>query len=72
MHAARPRFAQAEQTVRISKEQAASIAAARTGGRVLDVSLKGGSRPRYRVRVLIGDERVRTVTVDARTGAVSD
>lgn len=54
--------------VSISPGQAADIAAARTGGRVLDVRLQGGKRPRYRVRVLLGGERVRTVTVDALTG----
>ncbi len=54
--------------IAISPGQAASIAADRTGGRVLDVKLQGGTRPRYRVRVLVGGERVRTVTVDAVTG----
>lgn len=54
--------------VAVSAGEAAAIAAARTGGRVLDVQLQGGSRPRYRVRVLLGGEQVRTVTVDAVTG----
>lgn len=54
--------------IAISPGQAASIAASRTGGRVLDVQLQDGNRPRYRVRVLLGGERVRTVTVDAVTG----
>lgn len=54
--------------VTISPARAAEIAASRTGGRVLDVQLQGGKRPRYRVRVLLGGERVRTVTVDAVTG----
>jgi hypothetical protein len=54
--------------IAISPSQAAGIAAAYTGGRVLDVQLQGGKRPRYRVRVLLGGERVRTVTVDAMTG----
>jgi hypothetical protein len=48
--------------------EAAAIAGSATGGRVLDVQLVGGDRPRYRVRVLLGGERVRTVTVDAVTG----
>lgn len=54
--------------IAISPGEAASIAAARTGGRVLDVKFQGGARPRYRVRVLLRGERVRTVTVDAVTG----
>ncbi len=54
--------------IAISPGQAAAIAASRTGGRVLGVKLQGGKRPRYRVRLLLGGERVRSVTVDAATG----
>lgn len=76
VEAAPARYAQADQSgarsVQISRDRAAAIAAARTGGRVLDVSLRGGSRPRYRVRVLISEERVRTITIDARTGEILD
>jgi hypothetical protein len=54
--------------VAVSPGRAAAIAATRTGGRVLDVQLQGGQRPRYRVRILVGGQRVRTVTVDAVTG----
>lgn len=71
--AAPARLAQADSVaVQISSDRAAAIAAARTGGRVLDVRLQGGSRPVYRVKVLVSGERVRTVRVDARTGSVLD
>ncbi len=70
-HSGSPRLAQAAAPpveVSISAGEAAAIAASRTGGRVLDVQLQGGRRPHYRVRILLGGERVRTVTVDAVTG----
>jgi uncharacterized membrane protein YkoI len=78
-HRAPPRFAQAPPPGRsqdppkfveisISPREAAAIAASATGGRVLDVRFQGGNRPRYRVRILLRGERVRTVTVDAVTG----
>lgn len=51
----------------ISSDRAASIARNATGGRVLKVNRKGGV---YQVRVLVDGERVRNVTVDARTGQV--
>lgn len=51
----------------ISSDQAASIASRATGGRVLKVKRKGGV---YQVRVLLDGERVRNVSVDARTGRV--
>jgi uncharacterized membrane protein YkoI len=56
----------------ISRDEAAAIARARTGGRVLSVDLQDSGRPWYRVKVLIAGERVRTVGVDARTGKVRD
>jgi uncharacterized membrane protein YkoI len=56
----------------ISRDEAAAIAQARTGGRVLSVDLENGGRPWYRVKVLIAGERVRTVGVDARTGRLRD
>lgn len=51
--------------VRISRDQAAAIARGAVGGRVLRVEL---SDSRYRVKLLVDGERVRTVQVDARTG----
>lgn len=51
----------------ISSGQAATIARRATGGRVLKVKRKGGV---YQVRVLLDGERVRNVSVDARTGRV--
>ena len=59
----RVQLAQAE----ISADRAADIARSATGGRVLKVQRKGSV---YEVRVLLDGERVRTVTVDARTGRV--
>jgi uncharacterized membrane protein YkoI len=56
----------------ISRDEAAAIAQARTGGRVLSVDLKRNGRPWYRVKLLISGERVRTVSVDAKTGEVRD
>lgn len=53
--------------VQISRDQAAAIARSLTGGRVLSVKLKGN---RYRIKVLVNGERVRTLSIDARTGAV--
>lgn len=78
-HGRHPRLAQASPPgrereppapvdVAISPGEAARIAASATGGRVLDVRFIDGDRPRYRVRVLLRGERVRTVTVDAVTG----
>jgi len=51
--------------VPISADRAAAIAANATGGRVLKVERKGSV---YKVRVLLEGQRVRNVSVDARTG----
>lgn len=56
--------------VSISREQAAAIARDATGGRVLSVELQGGRT--WRVKVLLDGKRVRTVRVDARSGAVQN
>jgi hypothetical protein len=58
--------------VAVSRDRAASIARSATGGRVLSLSLRGNGRPWYRVKVLTPSGRVRSVAVDARTGAVGD
>jgi len=55
----------------ISRDRAASIARSATGGRVLNIQLNRGNRPKYSVKMLLDGKRVRTVGVDARTGAVS-
>jgi uncharacterized membrane protein YkoI len=55
------------QAASISSDQAAAIARSATGGRVLDVALANGL---YMVRVLLSDGRVRTVRIDALTGAI--
>ena len=54
----------------ISSDRAAAIAREATGGRVLSVRLTGNGRPWYRVKVLTRSGRVRTVGVDARSGAL--
>jgi uncharacterized membrane protein YkoI len=68
-HSGGIRYAQAKDrdsgTEIISRDRAADIARKATGGRVLSVELKGGT---YRVKMLLGGERVRTVRIDARTG----
>ena len=51
----------------ISADRAAAIAASATGGRVLKVERQGSV---YKVRVLLDGQRVRNVSVDARTGAL--
>jgi uncharacterized membrane protein YkoI len=58
-----------QQGVSISRDQAAAIARSATGGQVLSVDLRGSA---YRVKVLLDGKRVRTVGVDARSGAVSN
>ena len=52
-------------------QQAASIARATTGGRVLDVRpQQGDSGNAYRVRLLLDPGRVRTIIVDADSGLI--
>lgn len=65
-HKRRTTVAQAPSS-EISADRAASIASRATGGRVLKVKRDGSV---YRVRVLLDGERVRNVSVDARTGRV--
>jgi len=53
----------------IGKDEAATIARAATGGRVLKVELnREGKHPWYRVKLLIDGARVRVVHVDAHSG----
>jgi uncharacterized membrane protein YkoI len=54
----------------ISRDRAAAAARSATGGRVLDIRLERGKRPRYRVKVLLEGNRVRSIGVDARSGNV--
>ena len=54
----------------ISEQQAAAAAKRATGGKVLSVKLQKGNQPVYRVKVLLDSKRVKTVKVDARSGAV--
>ena len=54
----------------ISEQRAAAAAQAATGGKVLGVKFQKGNRPVYLVKVLLNSKRVKTVRVDARTGAV--
>ncbi|MCC7121712.1 MAG: hypothetical protein IT493_09165 [Gammaproteobacteria bacterium] len=53
----------------IGPDQAAAIARAQTGGRVLDVQrLPKGGTSAFAVRLLLDAGRVRTVVVDGRSG----
>jgi uncharacterized membrane protein YkoI len=53
---------------RISPDRAVAAARAATDGRVLDVVIGNGGSV-YLVRVLLANGRVRTIRVDAQTGA---
>jgi uncharacterized membrane protein YkoI len=61
--------ANAQETL-ISRDRAAAIARSATDGRVLNIRLKQGKRPRYRVKMLLDGKRVRNLDVDARSGAI--
>jgi uncharacterized membrane protein YkoI len=61
-----------EQQSLISQDRAAALARSATGGRVLNIRLEGGGRPKYRVKVLLDGKRVRNVSVDARNGSISE
>lgn len=53
----------------IGPDQAAAIARAQTGGRVLDVQrVPGGGQSAFAVRLLLEAGRVRTVVVDGQSG----
>ncbi|MGE3775135.1 MAG: PepSY domain-containing protein [Gammaproteobacteria bacterium] len=53
----------------IGPDQAAAIARAQTGGRVLDAQqLPGGGTSAFAVRLLLDAGRVRTVVVDGQSG----
>ncbi len=54
----------------ISRDRATAIARSATGGRVLNIRLKRGKRPKYKVKMLLDGKRVRNVSVDARSGAI--
>jgi len=55
----------------ISRDQAAAIARSASGGRVLDIRLqRSGNRSRYRVKMLLNGNRVRSIDVDATSGAI--
>lgn len=54
----------------ISRDRAAAVARSATGGRVLDVRLERGGKPTYRVKMLLDGNRVRSIGVDARSGAI--
>ena len=64
----RPYYLADNQQKAISKNQAASAAQSKYGGKVLNVSRKGNS---YRVKLLQESGRVRIVTVDAFSGKVT-
>jgi len=64
------RLVQRDEGRLISRDRAAEIARAQTGGRVLDVDLRRNGSPWYRVKVLIDGRKVRSIRIDARTGRV--
>lgn len=50
----------------ISSGEAAGRAKARTGGKVVSVKLRrAGSRSVYKVRVLVGEKRIKNITIKA-------
>lgn len=55
------------QRTELSRDAAAAAARQATGGRILSVTRQGQI---FRVRVLLDNERVRTIEVDATTGEV--
>jgi uncharacterized membrane protein YkoI len=55
----------------ISRDRAAAIARSASGGRVLDIRLqRSGNRSRYRIKMLLNGKRVRSIDVDAVSGAI--
>lgn len=55
----------------ISKSEAAELARARYGGRVLKVDeVSNGGRVVYRVRLLLDGGRIKTVNIDGNSGNV--
>lgn len=64
-----PAFGDAPPGGGIGPDQAAAIARAQTGGRVLDVrQLPNGGSSAFAVRLLLDAGRVRTVVVDGQSG----
>ncbi len=69
LHAPPPSFGDALPGGGIGPDQAAAIARAQTGGRVLDVrQLPNGGSASFAVRLLLDAGRVRTVVVDGQSG----
>ncbi len=58
------------QNTAVSRDQAAAIAQSASGGRVLSVEFQNGGGGRWRVKVLLPNRRVRTLVIDANSGAV--
>ena len=66
-----PTASQTASPAQVQEMQAASIARANTGGRVLDVRpLQNETPSAYRVRLLVDPGRVRTIIVDADSGLI--
>jgi len=69
LQAPAPAFGDALPGGGIGPDQAAAIARAQTGGRVLDVrQLPNGGSSAFAVRLLLDAGRVRTVVVDGQSG----
>lgn len=61
----------AQQGDAVSLEEAAARVRAQTGGRILAAETRGRGADRvHRIKVLTGDNRVRIILVDPRTGNV--
>lgn len=54
----------------IPRDRAAAIARSATGGRVLNIQMMRGQRPRYKIKMLLDGRRVRSLGIDAHSGAI--
>lgn len=68
----RPRYERQAERVRISLDQAVNMAESRYQAKAVKAqSVSNGDRLVYQIRLLSSDGRVRTVQVDAQTGAMN-
>jgi uncharacterized membrane protein YkoI len=60
------KLADEEECQIIPKQEASRTAQTKTGGKVIDIKLDSkGKDSTYRIRVLVGEERVKHITLDA-------
>lgn len=68
----RPRYERESDSVRISLDQAVNMAESRYRAKAVKAqSVNSGDRLVYQIRLLSSDGKVRTVQVDAQTGAMN-